>query len=101
MDIAVAAAAASVRLSHDGSTIRAARIALSTVAATPLLAVEAGASLEGAAASDEAIARAAAIAQTEAHPRTTMRGTAPHRRHLVGVLTERALHAAISRARKG
>lgn len=99
MDIAVVGVGASVLLSEDGATIRRSRIALSVVAATPILAPEAGASLEGKPVSPEAIVEAARLAQQAARPRTTMRGTAPHRRHVVGVLAERALWGAIRRAR--
>ena len=99
MDIAVVGVGASVLLSPDGQSIRSARVALSVVAATPILAVEAGASLEGKQVSDEAIAAAATLAKQAARPRTTMRGTAPHRRHLIGVLAEQALWGAIHRAR--
>jgi xanthine dehydrogenase FAD-binding subunit len=99
MDIAVVGVAAAVRLSDDGAIIRDARIALSVVAATPILVPEAATVLAGVAVSDRAIATAAQLAQQAARPRTTMRGTAPHRRHLVGVLTERALRDAVRRAR--
>jgi carbon-monoxide dehydrogenase medium subunit len=99
MDIAVVGVGASVCLSADRSTIHTARVALSVVAATPVLVPEAGAALAGAAVTADAIAVAATLAQRAARPRTTMRGTAPHRRHLVRVLTERALWDAVRRAR--
>ena len=99
MDIAVVAVGAAVFLEEDRSTIRTARIALSVVAATPILVPEAGAALAGMPVSEAAIAVAADLAQRAARPRTTMRGTAPHRRHLVGILTERALWDAVRRAR--
>ena len=99
MDIAVVGVSASVWLADDLQTISSARVAMSVVAATPVMAPRAGASLEGRAVSDDAIAAAASLAQQEARPRTSMRGTETHRRHLVGVLTERALRDAIRRAR--
>ena len=99
MDIAVVGVGASVLLDEDRATIRTARVALSVVASTPILAVEAGDFLAGKAVSEDAIATAAGLAQRAARPRTSMRGTAPHRRHLVGVLTERALWDAVRRAR--
>ena len=77
-----------------------ARIALGAVAPTPLYASEAGAALASRPVTDEAIAAAAAIAQAAARPITDMRGTAEHRRHLVGVLTRRALRGAVERARE-
>lgn len=99
MDIAVVGVGAAIQMSEDHQTIQSSRIAMSVVAATPIMAVEAGASLEGKPVSDEIIAAAASLAQKEAHPRTSMRGTASHRRHLIGVLTRRALHDAIRRAK--
>jgi len=100
MDIAVVGVGASVQLDADRRHIVAARIALGAVAPTPLLVHEAGATLVGAVADDAAFARAAEIAQAAARPITDMRGTAEYRRHLVGVLTRRALAKAVARASK-
>jgi CO/xanthine dehydrogenase FAD-binding subunit len=99
MDIAVASAGVAVQLSADLQSITAARIALGTVAPVVILAEEAGAYLAGNPVSKETIAQAASLAQQAAQPRTSMRGTASHRRHLAAVLTRRALDKAISRAR--
>lgn len=99
MDIAVVGVGVAVVLAEDGQTIRWAKIAMSVVAATPIMAPEAGASLAGKTVSEEVITAAAALAQQEARPRTSMRGTAAHRRHLIGVLTARALRDAIRRAK--
>jgi aerobic-type carbon monoxide dehydrogenase small subunit (CoxS/CutS family) len=101
MDIAEVGVGASVTLDPSGKTFVAARIALGAVAPTPLFVPEAGAALAGKPISDAAIAEAAAIAQAAARPISDMRGTAEHRRHLVGVLTRRALQGAIERARGG
>ena len=100
MDIAVVGVGASVQLDESRQRITAARIALGAVAPTPLFVQEAGDALIGAEPGDEAFARAAAIAQAAARPISDMRGTAEHRRHLVGVLTRRALAIAVERARK-
>jgi carbon-monoxide dehydrogenase medium subunit len=99
MDIAVAGAASWLELDADGSTIRGARIALAAVAPTPLLAEEAGRSLIGKRAGADAFEAAAALARQAARPIDDMRGTAWHRRHLVGILTRRTLEAAFERAR--
>ena len=100
MDIAVVGVGASVQLDESRQRITAARIALGAVAPTPLFVQEAGDALLGAEPGDEAFARAATIAQAAARPISDMRGTAEHRRHLVGVLTRRALAIAVERARK-
>jgi carbon-monoxide dehydrogenase medium subunit len=98
MDIAVAGAGVDVVI--DDGVIRSARVALASVAPTPLFVREAGESLAGSAADADAIQRAAEIAQQAAKPITDMRGTADYRRHLCAVLVRRALHAAIQRARE-
>jgi CO/xanthine dehydrogenase FAD-binding subunit len=99
MDIAVVNAAASVQLAEDGETIEAARLAVGAVAPTPLLVTEVGPLLAGAPATVESFERAAEAAQRAAQPITDMRGTKEQRRHLVGVLTRRALQGALERAR--
>jgi CO/xanthine dehydrogenase FAD-binding subunit len=99
MDIAVAGVGAWVALSEDHARITDARVALAAVAPTPLLVEAAGASLVGEAPTEEAFAEAARLAQEAARPITDVRGTAPQRRHLVGVLTRRALRGATRRAK--
>jgi CO/xanthine dehydrogenase FAD-binding subunit len=100
MDIAVVGVGASVVLNRDHSAFTSARVALGAVAATPLLVETAAAALVGKPASDDAIQRAAEAAQAAARPIDDMRGTALYRRHLVGVLTRRALRGAIQRAKE-
>ncbi len=97
MDIAVVGVGAVLTLSESGETITSARVALGAVGPTPLFVTEVGDSLAGKAPSAEAFAAAAALAQTAARPITDMRGTAEHRKHLVGVLTRRALQGALER----
>lgn len=99
MDIAVVGVGASVTLDESGQSFTAARIALGAVGPVPLLAVDAAAALIGQPVGDEAIAKAAAAAKTIATPITDMRGTIEFRTHLVGVLVERVLKAAVARAR--
>jgi carbon-monoxide dehydrogenase medium subunit len=98
MDIAVAGAGAWIRLGDDGRILDA-RIALASVAPTPLLAAEAGQSLVGKPPDEDAFAEAARLAQEAARPISDVRGTAAQRRHLVGVLTKRALRGAARRAK--
>jgi xanthine dehydrogenase FAD-binding subunit len=99
MDIAVAGAGAWIAL-HSGPDARIAdaRIALSAVGPTPLVATEAGTALIGKAPTESAFAQAAELAQDAARPITDVRGTAAQRQHLVGVLVKRALAQAFARA---
>ena len=98
MDIAVAGAG--VQVVMDNGRFRSARIALSAVAPTPLFVREAGDWLAGRAVNAASLAEAAELARRAARPITDMRGTAEYRRHLCGVLTRRALEAAIEIARE-
>jgi CO/xanthine dehydrogenase FAD-binding subunit len=98
MDIAVVGAGVSVQLDETCQRFVTARIALGAVAPTPLLVPEAGDFLAGKEISEENITAAARIAQAAARPITDLRGTAEQRRHLVSVLTRRALAQAIQRA---
>jgi carbon-monoxide dehydrogenase medium subunit len=98
MDIAVVGAGVAVTLDASKARCTAARVALAAVAPTPLLVPEAGAALVGGTLSEGLIEKAAALARAAARPISDMRGDADYRRHLVGVLVKRALHAALERA---
>ena len=98
MDIAVVGAGVSVTLNNG--TIKSARVALSSVAPTPLFVEAAGAALAGKEPTDANIQAAANAAKDAATPITDMRGTVEYRKHLCEVLTRRALHTAIERARE-
>lgn len=97
MDIAVAGAGVEVVM--DNGTIRSARVALASVAPTPLFVKAAGDALAGKPATDESLQMAAEASKAAAKPITDMRGTADYRRHLCAVLTRRALRAAIAKAK--
>jgi CO/xanthine dehydrogenase FAD-binding subunit len=99
MDIAIAGVASAVTLNAAGDRIESARIALSAVGPTPIVAKQASDSLAGQPVSEETFAKAGEIAATEASPINDMRGTVDQRRHLVGVLTRRTLAIAVERAR--
>ena len=98
MDIAVAGAGVSVEL--DNGTFKSARIALASVAPTPLFVKEAGEALAGKPVNDESIRMASGIAKDAAKPITDMRGTIEYRKHLCEVLTRRGLNIAIDRAKE-
>lgn len=99
MDLAVAGVAAAVTLESDG-TIAAARLALGAVAPVPMRANAAEALLSGHAPTDELMREAGAAAAQEARPIDDLRASAEYRRHLVDVLTRRALGGALTRARE-
>ncbi|MSO23603.1 MAG: xanthine dehydrogenase family protein subunit M [Acidobacteria bacterium] len=100
MDIAVVGCGVSLSLEDDLKTVAAARVSLGAVAPVPLLVEEAATVLSGRPFSPEAVVKAAAAAQAAARPISDMRGTAEYRRHLVGVLTRRALLKAFERAQE-
>jgi carbon-monoxide dehydrogenase medium subunit len=100
MDIAVVGVGAAVTLDRGKNRCTAARIGLAAVAPTPLLVTEAAAALVDGPLSDAQIDKAAALARAAARPISDMRGDAEYRKHLVGVLTQRALRGAIARAKE-
>jgi carbon-monoxide dehydrogenase medium subunit len=100
MDIAVVGCGASLWLESDLKTVAGARVSLGAVAPTPLLVESAGAALSGRPFSPENVAKAAEAAQSAARPISDMRGPAEYRRHLVGVLTRRALLTSFERAQE-
>lgn len=100
MDIAVVGVGASVQLEQDGATIAAARIGLGAVGPTPLFAAEAAAALIGKRVDDEAaLADAAEAARAIIQPIDDMRGPKWFRNHVTGVLVQRVVRAAATRAR--
>jgi CO/xanthine dehydrogenase FAD-binding subunit len=96
LDIAVVGVASQLTLSNG--TCAKARVALASVAPTPLRAREAEAALEGQTVTPELIARAADLAAAAAKPISDQRGSAEYRTHLVRVLTRRTLTTALERA---
>ena len=101
MDIAVAGVGSSVVLDTSGQNFVSGRVALASVAPTPVFSQAAGDSLGGKPVSDEAIREASELAMADARPITDMRGTIRQRIHLIGVLTRRTLNIAVERARGG
>ena len=90
MDIAIAGAGVWVHL-DTGGKIAGARIALASVAPTPVRALAAEQALIGQAPSKILVDAAASAAAAGCTPISDTRGSADYRRHLVGVLTRRAL----------
>lgn len=90
MDIAVAGVGSYLQLNSD-NTVEKARIALASVAPTPVRARAAEAVLEGNVLTDDLIESAAVTAVEAATPITDVRGSAEYRRELVKVLTRRTL----------
>jgi carbon-monoxide dehydrogenase medium subunit len=96
LDIAVVGVASQVTLA-DGVCAKA-RIALASVAPTPVRATAAEQALQGQPLTPEAIERAAELAVEAARPISDQRGSADFRLHLVRVLTRRTLTIALARA---
>ena len=93
-----ATAAAAVVLSRQKGIITAADIALTNLADTPLLATEAAACLQGSEGGDAIIKQAAEKAAAICDPADDNRGPPAFRRALAAVMTERAIHSALTRA---
>jgi carbon-monoxide dehydrogenase medium subunit len=98
MDIAVVGVGASLTL--DGDKVKAARIALGAVAATPILAAKAAGAIIGKKLDDAALEAAGHAASDACSPIDDMRGTAEFRLHIAAVLTRRVLSIAAERAKK-
>ena len=99
MDIAVAGAGVSVVLNNGN--FDSARVALASVAPTPLFVTAIGDALSGQPANESSINEAGRLAKDAAKPIDDMRGTVEYRKHLCDVLTRRALTAAVTRAQGG
>jgi carbon-monoxide dehydrogenase medium subunit len=95
-DWAIAAASAAIWL--DGAAIGDAGIALSAVGLTTIHLTRAEELLRGKAPSEELFARAGEIASEDCSPGADGRGPVDYKRHLAGVLTQRALRRATARA---
>lgn len=94
-----AAAAVAVQVTLDGNSCKRVGIGLTNVGPMPIKASRAEAALIGKAADEKNIREAARIASEEAQPSDDLRGSAEYKRSLIRVLTARALHKAIARAK--
>ncbi len=95
-DWAIAAASAAVWM--NGGTIRSIGIALSAVGLTTVHLSRAEELLAGQSPSDELFEQAGQIASEDCSPTSDGRGPVDYKRHLAGVLTQRALRRATARA---
>ena len=93
-----AIAAASVAVWMDGGTIADAGIALSAVGLTTIHLARAEELLRGRQPSEESFRQAAGIASEDCSPSADGRGPVDYKRHLAGVLTQRALRRSVARA---
>ena len=93
-----AIAASSVAVWIDNGVISDVGIALSAVGFTTIHLTRADDLLRGKAPSQELFTQAAEIASTDCAPRADGRGPVDYKRHLAGVLTQRALSRATARA---
>lgn len=98
--LAVVGVAAAVVLNADG-TLAEARLALGAVAPVPMRARQTEELLRGQLLTDEVVRRAGAVAAQEARPIDDLRASAEYRRHLVNILTQRALRGAYAKAKEG
>ena len=99
MAIAVVSVAARLTLNETGD-ISQARIALGSVAPTPMRATQAESSLDGQPPSVEHFAKAGQIASAESSPIDDIRASGDYRKKMVAVLTRRALAAAWDRRKE-
>jgi len=97
-DWAIAAASAAVWM--EGGVIADAGIALSAVGMTTIHLDRAEELLRGESPSDELFVQAGEIASADCSPSADGRGPVDYKRHLAGVLTQRALRRSAARALK-
>ncbi|MEH6633429.1 MAG: xanthine dehydrogenase family protein subunit M [Halopseudomonas aestusnigri] len=94
-----ATAAAAVVLTLSGGTCATASIGLTNLSETPLWAEEAASILVGSSLDRETIKASAAAAKAITNPAEDGRGPIEFRRHVAGIMVERAIAKAHSRAR--
>ncbi len=99
-DFALVGIAAQLTLDDQGS-IAAAHLALMGVAATPVRAQAAEALLLSEQPGEALFTAVAERAAADLHPTSDIHASAEYRRHVAGVLVNRALHTAAERARRG
>lgn len=93
----ISKAAVALAAELDGNTVKAASVALASVAPVPLMAVRTAGFLAGRALGAETARAAAELVRTEVSPITDVRSEAGYRRDMCGVLLERALNSLFVR----
>jgi carbon-monoxide dehydrogenase medium subunit len=89
---------AAVYTERDGDMVKEVRIALGSVAPTPIRAMSVENNIRGRKMSEEVIEEAATASIEVAKPIDDVRGTAEYRRDMVGILVKRAMREAWRRA---
>jgi carbon-monoxide dehydrogenase medium subunit len=97
MDIAVAGVGSLIEVDPSSGVVTKARIALASVAPTPVRAYSAEEFLEGKKIDEGTIAKTADLAVDSAVPITDVRGSAEYRKELIKVLTVRTLNICLER----
>jgi len=97
MDIAVAGVGSLIEVDPSSDVVTKARIALASVAPTPVRAYAAEEFLEGKNIDVEVIAKTADLAVEATVPITDVRGSAEYRKELIKVLTKRTLNICLER----
>lgn len=93
-----ATAAAGVILTMEGGVVSSCSIGLTNLADTPLVADEAAAAVVGTSLDNATLARAAEAAVAIMDPAADGRGPAEYRKHVGGIMVQRALKRAAARA---
>jgi carbon-monoxide dehydrogenase medium subunit len=96
-DYAISAVA--VQLTMDGDTCTAARIGLTNVSAVPMRAEKAEKALVGQKVNADVMESAGQAAAAECDPSADLRGSTDYKRDLTRILTKRAIHSAMARAK--
>ena len=99
-DFALAAVAAQLTLGK-GDVCQRVGIGLTNAGPRPVKATRAEEALQGKKIDADAIRRAAGLAAEDSDPKSDLRGPSEYKRDLIRVLTARALHRAMQRARGG
>jgi carbon-monoxide dehydrogenase medium subunit len=99
-DFALASAAVAITLDNKKETCSDARIALGSVASTPIRVKKAEEILKGKKITDDLLSKAGQAAMEESDPTDSVEASAEYKRELVGILVKQVGKEALGRARK-